>query len=74
MGLIKEPKGIDFIIKSQRLTKKEKAAIIEYIKQYKLKQSKKKKTAQALIKGEKSGFVKNFDAKTNLKKLHSKHL
>lgn len=42
MGHIKEPKGIDFIIKSEPLTDKEQAAISEYIKNYKLKYSKKK--------------------------------
>jgi hypothetical protein len=29
---------------------------------------------KALSQGEKSGMVKNFDAKANLKKLHSKFL
>jgi len=37
MGHIKEPKGVDFIIKSEPLTEKEQAAISEYIKKYKLK-------------------------------------
>jgi hypothetical protein len=45
MGHIKEPKGVDFIIKSEPLTEKEQAAISEYIRQYKLKQSKKKAAA-----------------------------
>ena len=42
MGHIKEPKGIDFIIKSDPLSKQEQAAISEYIKNYKLKKAKKK--------------------------------
>ena len=42
MGYIKEPKGVDFIIKSEPLTEKEQAAISEYIRQYKLKHTKKK--------------------------------
>lgn len=42
MGHIKEPKGIDFIIKSEPMTDKEQAAISEFIKNYKLKHSKKK--------------------------------
>jgi hypothetical protein len=42
MGYIKEPKGIDFIIKSEPLTDKEQAAISEFIKNYKIKHSKKK--------------------------------
>lgn len=44
MGLIKEPKGVDFIIKSEPLTDKEQAAISEFIKNYKMKYSKKKTT------------------------------
>ena len=44
MGHIKEPKGVDFIIKSEPLTDKEQAAISEFIKNYKMKHSKKKKT------------------------------
>ena len=41
MGHIKEPKGVDFIIKSEPLTDKEQAAISEFIKNYKMKHSKK---------------------------------
>jgi len=37
MGHIKEPKGIDFIIKSKPLTNEEKTAISEFIRQYKTK-------------------------------------
>jgi hypothetical protein len=42
MGHIKEPNGVDFIIKSEPLTEKEQAAISEYIKNYKLKHAPKK--------------------------------
>jgi hypothetical protein len=42
MGHIKEPKGVDFIIKSEPLSEKEQAAISEYIRRYKLRYSKKK--------------------------------
>lgn len=42
MGYIKEPKGVDFIIKSEPLTDKEQTAISEFIKNYKMKHSKKK--------------------------------
>jgi len=45
MGHIKEPKGIDFIIKSEPLTDKEQEAISEFIKNYKMKHSKKKTIA-----------------------------
>ncbi len=45
MGHIKEPKGVDFIIKSEPITEREQAAISEYIKNYKLKHSKKKTAA-----------------------------
>ena len=44
MGHIKEPKGVDFIIKSEPLTDKEQAAISEFIKNYKMKHPKKKTT------------------------------
>jgi hypothetical protein len=44
MGHIKEPKGVDFIIKSEPLTDKEQVAISEFIKNYKIKYSKKKTT------------------------------
>ena len=37
MGHIKEPKGVDFIIKSRPLTKAEELAISDHIKNYKLK-------------------------------------
>ncbi len=37
-------------------------------------EQKKKDLNKALLQGEKSGFVKNFDPKSNLKKLHSKFL
>jgi hypothetical protein len=40
MGHIKEPKGVDFIIQSRPLTKEEELGISEYIKNYKLKNSK----------------------------------
>ena len=37
-------------------------------------ESKMKDLNKALSQGEKSGFEKNFDPKTHLKKLHSKYL
>ena len=40
MGHIKEPEGIDFIIQSPPLTKKEKEDITEFIKKSKLKRKK----------------------------------
>ncbi|MBA2563048.1 MAG: hypothetical protein H0V14_09090 [Chitinophagaceae bacterium] len=39
MGHIKEPEGVDFIINSRPLTKKEEVAISEYIRAYKAKHS-----------------------------------
>jgi hypothetical protein len=39
MGHIKEPKGVDFIIKSEPLTDIERKAISEFITNYKLKES-----------------------------------
>jgi hypothetical protein len=41
MGHIKEPEGVDFVIKSRPLTKKEEVAISEYIRAYKAKSSRK---------------------------------
>jgi hypothetical protein len=46
MGHIKEPKGVDFVINSRPLTKKEEAAISEYIKAYKAKHSNKQITTK----------------------------
>ena len=49
MGYIKEPKGVDFVIKSNPLTKEEKKAISEFIKQSKEKQnSENKKIAKPM--------------------------
>jgi translation initiation factor 2 beta subunit (eIF-2beta)/eIF-5 len=42
MGYIKEPKGIDFVIKSEPLTEKVKAEISEFIRNYKLQKINKK--------------------------------
>ncbi len=46
MGYIKEPPGVDFVINSRPLTKKEELAISEYIKAYKAKQANKKVSAK----------------------------
>ncbi|MES2766590.1 MAG: hypothetical protein V4642_12015 [Bacteroidota bacterium] len=43
MGHIKEPEGVDFVIKSKPLTKEEEALISSYIKAYKEKNYVKKK-------------------------------
>ena len=44
MGYIKEPAGVDFIIKGKPLTDKEKKAISEFIRADKEKNKKSKKT------------------------------
>lgn len=41
MGHIKEPEGVDLVIKSRLLTKKEEFAISNYIRNYKEKHSRK---------------------------------
>ena len=41
MGLIKEPEGVDFIIKSRPLTKKEALLLSKFIREHKAKQLKK---------------------------------
>ncbi len=43
MGLIREPEGVDFIIKSQPLTKKEQELLSEFIREYKAKKIEKYK-------------------------------
>lgn len=42
MGLIKEPEGVDFIIKSKPLTEKDRLEISKHIADYKKMQSKKR--------------------------------
>ena len=44
MGFIKEPKGVDFAIQSERLTDKDRKEISEFIKNYKQSQIKKTST------------------------------
>ena len=41
MGLIKEPEGVDFVIKSRPLTKKEEELLSEFIREQKAKRLKK---------------------------------
>ena len=42
MGYIKEPKGVDFIIRSEPLTNEEREAISKFIREYKAKHTGKK--------------------------------
>lgn len=46
MGYIKEPDGVDFVINSRSLTKKEEIAISEYIRDYKAKHAQNKVPAK----------------------------
>lgn len=46
MGHIKEPAGVDFVIKSRPLTKDEEIALSEYIRAYKAKHSRKRTAAK----------------------------
>ncbi len=41
MGLVREPEGVDFVIKSRPLTKKEEALLSEFIQEYKTKRKRK---------------------------------
>ena len=41
MGLIKEPEGVDFVIKSRPLTKKEEELLSKFIREHKAKRLKK---------------------------------
>ena len=43
MGLIKEPKDVDFFVINKKLTEKEKKEFSDFIKDYKRKQALKKK-------------------------------
>lgn len=47
MGIIREPKGVDFIIKSPPLTKEERKEISEFIRKRKLQESVKTKKQKA---------------------------
>jgi hypothetical protein len=49
MGYIKEPKGVDFIIKSEPLTDKERIAISQYIADCKKKENVKKKIVKKKV-------------------------
>ncbi|MCX6214303.1 hypothetical protein [Spirosoma sp.] len=50
MGYIKEPKGIDFVIKSEPLTDKARQEISEFIRNYKSKAAPKKAKASTAAK------------------------
>ena len=47
MGLIKEPAGVDFVIKSRPLTKKESELLSKFIREQKAKRLKKLATKKA---------------------------
>ena len=47
MGLIKEPKGVDFIIESKPLKKKKQQELSKFIRDYKTKHSTKKSRKKA---------------------------
>lgn len=49
MAHIKEPKGVDFIIQSEPLTEKARQETSEFIRNYKLKSSRKKTGAGATM-------------------------
>jgi hypothetical protein len=49
MAHIKEPKGVDFIIKSEPLTDEERKGISEFIRQYKAKHDGKKKMRKSRL-------------------------
>ena len=50
MGLIKEPEGVDFVIKSRPLTKKEEELLSKFIREHKAKRLKKPVTKKAAYK------------------------
>lgn len=53
MGLIKEPKGVDFIIESRPLTPEEAAALSQFIRERKAAMKKKKTIDKAAVKKQK---------------------
>ncbi len=57
MGYIKEPKGVDFLIKSEPLTDKDRKDISEFIRKYKDDQKSKKTVSlrkrKSITRGEK---------------------
>jgi hypothetical protein len=50
MGLVKEPEGIDFLIKSRPLTKKEEELLSKFIREEKAKRTKKISSRKATAK------------------------
>jgi hypothetical protein len=50
MGLVREPEGVDFIIKSRPLTKKEEELLGKFIREQKAKRQKKLSTRKATKK------------------------
>lgn len=50
MGLIREPEGVDFVIKSRPLTKKEEELLSEFIREHKAKRLKKLATKKTSSK------------------------
>lgn len=53
MGHIKEPEGVDFVIKSRPLTKEEEIAISNYIREYKARHSRRQKRADKIVSNKK---------------------
>ena len=51
MGLIKEPEGVDFVIKSRPLTKKEEELLSKFIREHMTKSAKKLATRKTAHKG-----------------------
>ena len=54
MGFIKEPEGVDFVIKSRTLTKAEKVDLSKFIAESKAKDKKKTATKKAVSKTNKA--------------------
>jgi hypothetical protein len=50
MGLIREPEGVDFVVKSRPLTKKEEELLSKFIREHKAKRLKKLATKKATSK------------------------
>jgi len=57
MGHIKEPKGVDFVVKSEPLTTADRKMISEYISKYKQKVSKANKVVKKEIKSKRDAVT-----------------
>ncbi len=61
MGHIKEPKGVDFVIKSEPLTDEERSSISKFIDEYKSKHANKKTRIKLSPRKARANNISNTD-------------